>query len=686
MKKPIFYLLLILLLTSCGNIRDLIDQFEPPTTDFVDLPDGFQLEELDIGVELPTDISFTSDGRILIGGKQGKVWLFDQDYRGDNPPLFMNITGIVNGSRDRGLMSVRAHPDFPNTPYIYLLFTYDPPETANFANASDSDDQRGRDGEAQRVGRLMRVTADASTNYSKELPGSRVILIGKNSTWENIGNPASIAADDSENWSCHVGGRPNAATIPDCLPADAVTHTVGSIGFGPDGALFITQGDSATDSRVDSRAYRSFDLDSFAGKILRVDALTGEGLPDNPFWDGNPNSNRSKIYSFGLRNPFRFSIHPQTGRPWVGDVGWGTWEEINRIAAGADMGWPCYEGPELQSQYKNTVRCNDYFKTEKSQTSVYAWNRKGRGGAAIGGAFYTGATIQVNDASDKVEFPEAYKNVFFFGDYNAGTIEYVTKEGNNPVKHTVFARDGDETRKRFEFTGMAVAPDGSLYLVTPNFTLSTSVVKRIIYSNRELTKPPSVDNENLPIGTITSHNDGDKFNYNERVNFSGSAKDVDGNTISPENLRWVANLRHFDHPHLAVDTTGSSGSFLIRQHEDDGYMELCLLATDSKSRVGQSCVDLLPNRTSLILQSEPSGIPLTYVDSSNVTTKQSPFTSNVVAHVQRQITAQESVVLNGKSYKFVAWEHEGITDDRAALRFDTKATPMTYKAVYELLE
>ena len=49
-----------------------------------------------------------------------------------------------------------------------------------------------------------------------------------------------------------------------------------------------------------------------------------------------------------MRNPFRFAVRPGTGEVWIGDVGWNTWEEINRIqsptAAVTNLGWPCYEG------------------------------------------------------------------------------------------------------------------------------------------------------------------------------------------------------------------------------------------------------------------------------------------------------------------------------------------------------
>jgi len=69
-----------------------------------------------------------------------------------------------------------------------------------------------------------------------------------------------------------------------------------------------------------------------------------QGLSDNPFYDGDPNFNRSKVYQSGLRNPFRISADPLTGQLYVGDVGWGWWEEINAGPAGVIFVWPFFGG------------------------------------------------------------------------------------------------------------------------------------------------------------------------------------------------------------------------------------------------------------------------------------------------------------------------------------------------------
>ncbi len=83
--------------------------------------------------------------------------------------------------------------------------------------------------------------------------------------------------------------------------------------FAPDGSLLVSIGDGASYNTMDRRAVRVQSLDSLSGKVLRIDPLTGHGLPENPFYDGRPTSNRSKVYQYGLRNPFRFTVNSDTG-------------------------------------------------------------------------------------------------------------------------------------------------------------------------------------------------------------------------------------------------------------------------------------------------------------------------------------------------------------------------------------
>src|SRR3954453_10847607 len=68
---------------------------------------------------------------------------------------------------------------------------------------------------------------------------------------------------------------------------------------------------------MDSRAVRVQDLHNLSGKLLRIDPVTGQGAPDNPYFQpGDPNSNQSKVFYYGVRNAYRFSFDPVTNLPW----------------------------------------------------------------------------------------------------------------------------------------------------------------------------------------------------------------------------------------------------------------------------------------------------------------------------------------------------------------------------------
>ena len=91
------------------------------------------------------------------------------------------------------------------------------------------------------------------------------------------------------------------------------------------------------------------------GAVLRVDPATGAGSAGNPL-STSSNQNARRIVGYGFRNPFRIAIRPGTNEVWTGDVGWSTWEELNRLVTPADsavdnFGWPCYEGVGRQGSY-----------------------------------------------------------------------------------------------------------------------------------------------------------------------------------------------------------------------------------------------------------------------------------------------------------------------------------------------
>ena len=115
---------------------------------------------------------------------------------------------------------------------------------------------------------------------------------------------------------------------------------------------------------------RSQLVDSFSGKILRLDPATGEGIPSNPFYDAsNPRAPRSLVWALGLRNPYRMALKPDSGghtraegRPGVlilGDVGEYLTEEMDVVTGpGMNFGWPIFEGLSLSQSFGGTDRPN----------------------------------------------------------------------------------------------------------------------------------------------------------------------------------------------------------------------------------------------------------------------------------------------------------------------------------------
>ena len=116
-------------------------------------------------------------------------------------------------------------------------------------------------------------------------------------------------------------------------------HNGGHLAFGPDGLLYIGTGDGGSGGDPEGNAQN---LDMMLGKMLRlnVDDLPYTIPPDNPYGD--------EIWAYGLRNPWRYSFDKLTGDLYIGDVGQGTWEEVDFIAAGApggaNLGWDFFEG------------------------------------------------------------------------------------------------------------------------------------------------------------------------------------------------------------------------------------------------------------------------------------------------------------------------------------------------------
>ena len=127
-----------------------------------------------------------------------------------------------------------------------------------------------------------------------------------------------------------LGGE---TVLLDGIPA-APIHDGSRVAFGPDGYLWVTMGDSGNGDLAQQ-------MDSLAGKVLRM-TRDGRPAPGNPFLD-RPYP-FSLIYTLGHRNPQGLAFHPRTGTPYVTEHGPSDNDEINRLEAGGNYGWPDLRG------------------------------------------------------------------------------------------------------------------------------------------------------------------------------------------------------------------------------------------------------------------------------------------------------------------------------------------------------
>ncbi len=171
-------------------------------------------------------------------------------------------------------------------------------------------------------------------------------------------------------------------------------HNGGQLVIGPDQMLYVGLGDGGSGGDPKGNGQ---DLGTWLGKVLRIDPSHRSGAlpyavpPDNPFLATT--GARPEIWAYGLRNPWRFSIDSRTGDLWIGDVGQGTWEEINWAAGsgvsvggrGLNYGWSAFEG---------TKRFNEGVEAPGAVAPRYQYGHSGGRCAVIGGFVYRGAAVK----------------------------------------------------------------------------------------------------------------------------------------------------------------------------------------------------------------------------------------------------------------------------------------------------
>jgi glucose/arabinose dehydrogenase len=302
----------------------LIEDLEPRRLLAVFVPPGFSEQPVLSGLNFPTAVEFAPGGAIFVAERAGVIKCFSGER--DQSPTSFNLDPApvpdpdhpyVLTDGDRGLNGLALHPNFAQNHYVYTFF-------------SKHFDEAGADGAI-----IMRFTAVPNGNrYDLSRASAVTLKTGWFSVDGSHNNGNLMFGPDGMLYAgCGDGTNPANVDVTSPLPTD--------IGPGaPHGAL-KAQALRAVQLGITGNDYNT----SLAGSIIRINPDTGEAAPGNPvdYGDGNARS----IIAFGMRNPFRFGFRGSS-ELFVGDVGWNTWEEINRIGLTGDFvengSWPAMEG------------------------------------------------------------------------------------------------------------------------------------------------------------------------------------------------------------------------------------------------------------------------------------------------------------------------------------------------------
>jgi glucose/arabinose dehydrogenase len=295
------------------------------------------------GLKYPTSLTDDGSGRLFITEQDGAVRLVENGVLQSQP--FLDLTEHVShDGTEHGLKCVVFHPQFAKN------------------------------------GRLF-------VNYVSERSGHTEVIVS-----EFKADPSAKTADPASERVIWRYAWP------------LLDHFGGQLAFGPDGMLYIGNGDGGPQKDPNNCGQR---LDTLFGKMLRLDVDHKQpyAIPaDNPFV--NRAGALPEIWAYGLRNPWRFSFDSQTHQLYCGDVGQDTWEEVDLIEKGGNYGWSAREGkhdfvPE-RANGKWIDPIKDYGRRDADGNFL--------GVSVTGGYVYRGKKLPALDG------------IYVYGDFQTGRI------------------------------------------------------------------------------------------------------------------------------------------------------------------------------------------------------------------------------------------------------------------------
>ena len=344
----------LLLLAACGPSGNSVDgpprnpPNEPPALAAERVFPALSFEQPVALLQAPADSTrwfvVEQTGRVRVFANISSVATFD---------TFVDISDRVTNFEEMGLLGMAFHPNFPTDPRVYLSYVNEI---------------------AGRFSFISEFTLGAGGNLN---PASETVLL-------RIAQPET-------------------------------NHNGGQIAFGRDGFLYIGIGDGGGVNDPHGAIGNGQLMTTLLGKMLRISInLTPGGYsipPGNPFainprcgTGGSGTLPCPEIYASGFRNPWRWSFDPAIDLLWVGDVGQGALEEIDRVTLGGNYGWRCFEGTRPTG-----LACG----SEPGLVAPVAEYGRTEGSSVTGGYVYRGSTIA------------GLTGRYVFGDFVTGTLWHI---------------------------------------------------------------------------------------------------------------------------------------------------------------------------------------------------------------------------------------------------------------------
>ena len=345
------------------------------------LPEGF-VDEAVLRLVGASSATFAQDASgewlLFLATKEGSIVVATDPFSVDtSSTLILQLNPCLSG--ERGVQTILAHPKFAENGWLYVY--YAPYQEQGCSLVVDPDmDYSGPFNQLSRF------------QYQNGVLDGEVVLLK---------------------------GPPNKKEI----------HNGGAMNFGPDGYLYLALGEGG----IRDPAYSQLAW-TLHGKMLRI---TDDGSipPENPFastgiscketgQDETEQGSCQEVFSFGLRNPFRFAMDPNslTTRYYINDVGGRNWEEVSEGGADsalANYGWPEMEGPCISGSYEvcpfDELRFVDpiHFFSHLNSTGGET------GKAIVGGAFVPNGV-----------WPAEYDNTYLFAEFVEGKIFHMTQDAS----------------------------------------------------------------------------------------------------------------------------------------------------------------------------------------------------------------------------------------------------------------